>query len=115
MLIMGIPNVGKSTLMNRLCKRRVTQVDDEPAVTKTQQRHKLNDHTAIIDSPGLLWGTIKDPHVSASCLRRSTLWATQSSMTKGSPNFSPPSFFHAILPDSQPATVLLWRDSRGRA
>jgi ribosome biogenesis GTPase A len=63
MLIMGIPNVGKSTLMNMLLKRRVARVGDEPAVTKVQQRHKLNDHMAITDSPGLLWGTIKDPHV----------------------------------------------------
>src|SRR5438093_1456055 len=50
MLIMGIPNVGKSTLMNRLLKRRVAHVGDEPAVTKVQQRHKLNDHMAITDS-----------------------------------------------------------------
>ena len=63
MLIMGVPNVGKSTLMNMLLKRHVARVGDEPAVTKVQQRHKLNDHMAIIDSPGLLWGTIEDPHV----------------------------------------------------
>jgi len=63
MLIMGIPNVGKSTLMNTLLKRRIARVGDEPAVTKVQQRHKLNDHMAITDSPGLLWGTIKDHHV----------------------------------------------------
>ena len=63
MLIMGIPNVGKSTLMNTLLKRRVARVGGEPAVTKVQQRHKLNDHMAITDSPGLLWGTIKDPRV----------------------------------------------------
>jgi ribosome biogenesis GTPase A len=63
MLIMGVPNVGKSTLMNRLLNRRVARVGDEPAVTKVQQRHKLNDHMAITDSPGLLWGTIKDPQV----------------------------------------------------
>ena len=63
MLIMGVPNVGKSTLMNMLLKRRIARVGDEPAVTKVQQRHKLNDRMAITDSPGLLWGTIKDPHV----------------------------------------------------
>jgi ribosome biogenesis GTPase A len=63
MLIMGVPNVGKSTLMNRLLNRRVARVGNEPAVTKVQQRHKLNDHMAITDSPGLLWGTIRDPHV----------------------------------------------------
>ena len=63
MLIMGIPNVGKSTLMNTLLKRRIAPVGDEPAVTKVQQRHKLNDHMAITDSPGLLWGTITNPRV----------------------------------------------------
>ena len=63
MLIMGIPNVGKSTLMNTLLKRRIARVGDEPAVTKVQQRHTLNDHMAITDSPGLLWGTITDPRV----------------------------------------------------
>lgn len=63
MLIMGIPNVGKSTLMNRLLKRRIARVGDEPAVTKVQQRHKLNDRMAVTDSPGLLWGTIEDPQV----------------------------------------------------
>ncbi|HSN04982.1 MAG TPA: ribosome biogenesis GTPase YlqF [Nitrospira sp.] len=63
MLIMGVPNVGKSTLMNALLKRRIARVGDEPAVTKVQQRHKLNDRMTITDSPGLLWGTIKDPRV----------------------------------------------------
>ena len=63
MLIMGVPNVGKSTLMNTLLKRRIARVGDEPAVTKVQQRHKLGDQMAIIDSPGLLWGTIKNPEV----------------------------------------------------
>jgi ribosome biogenesis GTPase A len=63
LLIMGVPNVGKSTLMNMLLKRRIARVGDEPAVTRVQQRHKLNDRMAITDSPGLLWGTIKDPHV----------------------------------------------------
>ena len=41
MMIMGIPNVGKSTLMNALLKRRVAAVGDEPAVTKSQQRFDL--------------------------------------------------------------------------
>lgn len=63
MLIMGIPNVGKSTLMNALLKRRVAHVGDEPAVTKSQQRHALNDHMTLIDSPGLLWPKIERPVV----------------------------------------------------
>jgi ribosome biogenesis GTPase A len=61
MMIMGIPNVGKSTLMNMLLKRRVANVGDEPAVTKSQQSHKLNDHMTVTDSPGLLWPKIEKP------------------------------------------------------
>ena len=61
MMIMGIPNVGKSTLMNMLLKRRVAHVGDEPAVTKSQQCHPLNDHMTVTDSPGLLWPKIEKP------------------------------------------------------
>ncbi|MCE5182826.1 MAG: ribosome biogenesis GTPase YlqF [Betaproteobacteria bacterium] len=59
MMIMGIPNVGKSTLMNALLKRRVAAVGDEPAVTKTQQRFDLNDRMSITDTPGLMWPKIE--------------------------------------------------------
>jgi ribosome biogenesis GTPase A len=60
-MIMGIPNVGKSTLMNMLLKRRVANVGDEPAVTKSQQRHNLNEQMTLTDSPGLLWPKIERP------------------------------------------------------
>ena len=60
-MIMGIPNVGKSTLMNMLLKRRVAAVGDEPAVTKTQQRLYLNKNTVLTDTPGLLWPKIMYP------------------------------------------------------
>lgn len=63
MLIMGIPNVGKSTLMNALLKRRLAKVGDQPAVTRVQQKNMLNDHMMLIDSPGLLWPKIEDPDV----------------------------------------------------
>lgn len=61
LMIMGIPNVGKSTLMNALLKRRVAKVGDEPAVTKTQQKIYLDRDTALIDTPGMLWPKIAMP------------------------------------------------------
>jgi ribosome biogenesis GTPase A len=57
-MIMGIPNVGKSTLMNALLKRRVAKVGDEPAVTKTQQKIYLDKFTVLVDTPGMLWPKI---------------------------------------------------------
>jgi ribosome biogenesis GTPase A len=61
MMIMGIPNVGKSTLMNALLKKRVAAVGDEPAVTKTQQRLYLNNNMVLIDTPGMMWPKIEFP------------------------------------------------------
>jgi ribosome biogenesis GTPase A len=58
-MIMGIPNVGKSTLMNALLKRRVAKVGDEPAVTKSQQTFDLGDHMTITDTPGMMWPKIE--------------------------------------------------------
>lgn len=60
-MIMGIPNVGKSTLMNALLKKRVAAVGDEPAVTKTQQRLYLGNNIVLIDTPGMLWPKIAHP------------------------------------------------------
>jgi len=61
MMIMGIPNVGKSTLMNALLKKRVAKVGDEPAVTKSQQRLYLGKHMTLTDTPGMLWPKIDMP------------------------------------------------------
>lgn len=60
-MIMGIPNVGKSTLMNALLKKRVAKVGDEPAVTKMQQRLFLGDNIVLIDTPGMMWPKIEHP------------------------------------------------------
>ena len=59
MLIMGVPNVGKSTLMNALLKRKVAKVGDEPAITKSQQSFDLGRHMTITDTPGLMWPRIE--------------------------------------------------------
>lgn len=61
MMIMGIPNVGKSTLMNALLKKRVAAVGDEPAVTKAQQRLYLGNNMVLVDTPGMLWPKIEHP------------------------------------------------------
>ena len=59
MILAGIPNVGKSTLMNALLKRRVAKVGDEPAVTKNQQTLDLGSGMTLTDTPGLMWPKIE--------------------------------------------------------
>ncbi len=61
MMIMGVPNAGKSTLMNAMVKRRVAAVGDEPAVTKAQQRFDLGPRMTLVDTPGMLWPKIEHP------------------------------------------------------
>ncbi|WP_417763135.1 ribosome biogenesis GTPase YlqF [Shewanella sp.] len=54
-MIMGIPNVGKSTIINLLAGRVIAKTGNEPAVTKTQQRINLNNGIVLSDTPGILW------------------------------------------------------------
>ncbi len=54
-MIMGIPNVGKSTLINALAGKKIAKVGNEPAVTKRQQKIRLEQGLELCDTPGILW------------------------------------------------------------
>lgn len=62
-MIMGIPNVGKSTLINGIAGRAIAKVGNEPAVTKRQQKIKLDSGISLSDTPGMLWPKLEP----ASC------------------------------------------------
>ncbi len=59
-LIAGVPNVGKSTLINTLMQQPVAKVGDKPAVTKQQQQVQLKSGLVLTDSPGIMWPKIED-------------------------------------------------------
>lgn len=61
-MIMGIPNVGKSTLINSLAGRYIANTGDEPAVTKRQQMIDLKNGVVLSDTPGILWPKFENFH-----------------------------------------------------
>ncbi|WP_079910287.1 ribosome biogenesis GTPase YlqF [Paenibacillus sp. 32352] len=62
-LIVGIPNVGKSTLINRLAGRKIAATGDKPGVTKGQQWIKVGTEMELLDTPGILWPKFEDQQV----------------------------------------------------
>lgn len=60
LMIVGIPNVGKSSLINRLAKRKAAQTGDKPGVTKGKQWIKLQTNIELLDTPGVLWPKIEN-------------------------------------------------------
>ena len=54
-LVVGIPNVGKSTFINTLAKRKAAVTGDKPGVTKSQTWIKINNSLELLDTPGILW------------------------------------------------------------
>ncbi|MCL1048879.1 ribosome biogenesis GTPase YlqF [Shewanella abyssi] len=63
-MIMGIPNVGKSTIINTLAGRTIAKTGNEPAVTKTQQRINLRNGIVLSDTPGILWPKVDNENSS---------------------------------------------------
>lgn len=62
-MILGIPNVGKSTLINRLARRKAAKTGDRPGITKQQLWIKIKKDFELLDTPGILWPKFEDQTV----------------------------------------------------
>ncbi|MDR0595968.1 MAG: ribosome biogenesis GTPase YlqF [Clostridiales Family XIII bacterium] len=62
-MVVGVPNSGKSSLINRLTGRRAAQTGDRPGVTKGKQWLTLENGMRLLDTPGILWPKFEDPNV----------------------------------------------------
>lgn len=59
-MVLGVPNVGKSTLINRLRGKGITQTGDRPGVTKSSQWVRITPYLELLDTPGMLWPRLDD-------------------------------------------------------
>ena len=63
LMILGIPNVGKSTFINKVARRKTAKAEDRPGVTRTQQWVPVDRSLELMDTPGILWPKFDDPQV----------------------------------------------------
>ena len=63
-MILGIPNVGKSSFINRLCNKKTTIVGNRPGVTKQKQWVRIANNIELLDTPGVLWPKFEDEKVA---------------------------------------------------
>lgn len=64
LMIVGIPNVGKSSFINRMAKSKKAKVEDRPGVTRSKQWIKFGDNVELLDMPGVLWPKFEDQSVA---------------------------------------------------
>lgn len=63
-LVLGIPNVGKSSFINRISKKTTMEVGNKPGVTKQKQWIRLSNHIELLDTPGVLWPKFESEEVA---------------------------------------------------
>ncbi|MBE5819213.1 MAG: ribosome biogenesis GTPase YlqF [Clostridiales bacterium] len=72
-IILGIPNVGKSSLINRLANKKSAEVGNRPGVTKQKQWIRLNNNIELLDTPGVLWPKFEDEKVALNLAYTGTI------------------------------------------
>lgn len=72
-LIAGVPNVGKSTLINRLANKKVVKIGDRPGITKQQQWIKVRNQFELLDTPGILWPKFADESIGMKLAATGTI------------------------------------------
>ncbi len=63
-MILGIPNVGKSSYINRISKRTTAGVGNKPGVTRQKQWIRINEKVELLDTPGVLWPKFQDEEIA---------------------------------------------------
>ncbi|MBQ4253354.1 MAG: ribosome biogenesis GTPase YlqF [Erysipelotrichaceae bacterium] len=63
-MVVGIPNVGKSTMINQFMKRKIAKTADMPGVTRSLNWVRVSDSVVLLDTPGVLWPKFEDPQVA---------------------------------------------------
>ena len=72
-MVLGIPNVGKSSFINRASKKAATQVGNKPGVTKQKQWIRIEDGIELLDTPGVLWPKLGDEKVALNLAYTGTI------------------------------------------